>query len=381
MTHPYEHAIKAHLRDRLGSASHSMRHLDDVLGYARALGATCGGDPDVLTAAALLHDLGRNDKRLHGAASADKSAEMALDILTSVAFPAEKIPAVLQAIREHDQPELRPTQLEGRILKDADFLAGFGAVGIARAALWTGESGGTLDDLIDRLERKMAARIASLEFPQSRTQAGGDYLFVRLFLEKLRAPKSMPLRLTAPYVVIEGVSGAGKSTQADLLAGAYAAALRLREPTDWFREMRGATAADLTAQAHLLLLDRYLNLRPQIESALSAGTPVISDRSYLSSMVYQSDAPLSMGLVALMHQIVPQPTHLFLLDLSPAEALRRIEGRGGERGRFETPELLALHRERFLELRAYFPQMQVIDAAAHSPADIHAHIRAAVTDL
>lgn len=376
----YEDAIKAHLRDRLDSASHSLDHLDAVLSYARGLAATYGGDDDVLTAAALLHDLGRNDKRLHGAASAEQSAQLARGILDAVAFPAEKIPLVLVAIGEHDQPELRPTALEGRILKDADFLAGFGAVGIARAALWTGESGGTIDNLLDRLERKMPARLASLEFPQSRQQAAGEYLFVRLFVEKLRAPAVMSPLPRAPYVVIEGISGAGKSTQADLLAGCFGAALRLHEPTPWFKPLRDSLAADLTAQAHLLLLDRYLNLRPQIESALASGTPVISDRSYLSSMVYQSEPPLSAGLVALLHQIIPQPTHLFLLDVPAETALHRIEARGGERGRFETPDRLAAHRARFLSLRAYFPHMQVIDADAHTPAEIHDHLRAAVLE-
>src|SRR5690606_8106417 len=151
--------------------------------------------------AVLLHDLGRNDKRIHGAASAQRSADDALGLLESVGFPPELIPAVQQAIAEHDQPDLRPPTLEGRILKDADFLAGFGATGVIRAALWTGESGGTMDDLRERLETKMAARISSLEFEQSRQQAMHDYLFVRLFLEQLESDAPMVTLPSAPYIV------------------------------------------------------------------------------------------------------------------------------------------------------------------------------------
>jgi len=378
----YEHAIRSVLRGSLGSASHSMDHLDRVLGYALALHQTYGGDLDVITAAVLLHDLGRNDKGIHGAASAQRSADDAQAILERVSFPAEIIPAVRQAIAEHDQPSLRPTTLEGRILKDADFLAGFGATGILRVALWTGESGGTMDDLRERLETKMAARIASLEFEQSRYQAMQDYLFVRLFLEQLDSDAPMVTLPPAPYVVIEGISGSGKSTQAEMLATRYAQEgydpVRLHEPTPWYREMRAnldARQRDRQTQLLLLLTDRYINVRFPIQDAQNEGQPVISDRSYLSSMVYQSETGwLSAANIAYLHTLVPQPTHLFLLDLPAEDALERIDLRveagSAPRGDFETLEQLTVHRERYLALADYFPHLKRIDATLPED-DIH----------
>src|SRR5688572_30535404 len=238
----YESAIRAALRPYLGSGSHQIDHLNRVLSYAMRLRETYGGDADVLAAAALLHDLGRSDKTLQGTASAQKSVEIARGILEGVQFPAERIPPVLQAIGEHDQPSLRPSTLEGRILKDADFLAGFGAVGIARVAMWTGETGGTMDDLIHRLKNKMAARIASLEFEQSRYHALREYGFVRLYLDSLLSDAPMLPLPPAPYVVIEGISGSGKSTQADLLAAHYRQEgrdpVQLHEPTAWYKDTR-----------------------------------------------------------------------------------------------------------------------------------------------
>lgn len=387
----FEYAIRSVLRGMLGSASHSMDHLDRVLDFALALQETYGGDIDTLTAAVLLHDLGRNDKAIHGAASAQRSAEDALAILETVGFPAELIPPVQQAIAEHDQPDVRPTTLEGRILKDADFLAGFGATGIVRAALWTGESGGTMDDLRERLETKMSARIASLEFEQSRQQAMQDYLFVRLFLEQLESDAPMVTLPPAPYIVIEGISGSGKSTQADLLARRYAQRgfepVRLHEPTPWYKEMRNALDArqrDRQTQLLLLLTDRYINVRFPIQDAQNSGEPVISDRSYLSSMVYQSSTGwLSAANVAYLHTLVPQPTHLFLLDLPAESALERIEERleagESERGDYETLEQLTVHRDRYQDLAAYFPQLRMIDAELPQ-AEIHEIIWQAVAD-
>lgn len=380
----YEAAIKTQLRDRLDSPSHDLTHLDTVLAYARSLGVTYGGDPDILTAAALLHDLGRNDPRLHGAASAARSAEMARDILAAVDFPPDRIEPTLLAIREHDQPDVRPASLEGRILKDADFLAGFGATGIVRAALWTGESGGTQADLLDRLERKMPARIASLEFEQSRQHARRDYLFVRLFLDRLHMDKTLRPLAAAPYVVIEGISGAGKSTQAKLLANRFdflgPESLYLHEPTPFFKDVRdfiGADKTDRHYQTLLLLLDRYVTLRPQLETALANGQPIVADRSYLSTMVYQADPAsdwLSAAHIAQLHSLLPQPTHLILLDLPADHAFARIEARGGERGSHETLELLRQHRERFLALRHDFPHMQVIDVTGREVDVVHASI-------
>lgn len=386
----YEHAIRSALRGSLGSASHSMDHLDRVLGYALALRETYGGDLDVITAAVLLHDLGRNDKAIHGAASAQRSADDAQTLLQQVGFPAEIIPAVQQAIAEHDQPDLRPATLEGRILKDADFLAGFGATGIVRAALWTGESGGTMDDLRHRLETKMAARIASLEFEQSRHQAMQDYLFVRLFLEQLDSDAPMLTLPPAPYVVIEGISGSGKSTQAEMLATRFAQEgydpVRLHEPTPWYKEMRAnldARQRDRQTQLLLLLTDRYINVRFPIQDAQNAGQPVISDRSYLSSMVYQSETGwLSAANIAYLHTLVPQPTHLFLLDLPAEDALERIDVRVeaglAPRGDFETLEQLTVHRERYQSLADYFPHLRVIDATL-SEDEIHELIWQAVS--
>jgi uncharacterized protein len=102
------------------------------------IGAGLHYDPDVVVAAAWLHDLGvfvgHRPEDPDGLAHWDHVAyacSRGPAILREVGFPEEKIPAVLSAIREH-QPADEPTTLEATILRDADILEQLGAIGILR---------------------------------------------------------------------------------------------------------------------------------------------------------------------------------------------------------------------------------------------------------
>jgi len=389
-TSPYEMAIRERLSKLNLSASHGFEHIDMVLSYAIELQATYGGDLDVITAAALMHDLGRSDPSYRGTESAIQSMQSASVLLEDIGFPAEKILLVNQAIIEHDQPSLRPSTLEGRILKDADFLAGFGAMGIIRSAMWTGETGGNMSNLVERLESKMLARLASLEFEQSRYHGMREYLFVKLFIDQLRSTGTLISLPSVPYILIEGISGSGKSTQVEMLHNRYKSiglmTVTLHEPTPWYRQIRSSLAvneSDHSTQLLLLLLDRYLNVRKAILDASVAGYPIISDRSYLSSMVYQAgEGWLSSANIAYLHSILPQPTQIFLLDIRAQEAIHRIEERTtaikAPLGEHETLEQLDLHRQRFLSLIDFFPHMHIIDTQI-GPQAVHEQIWAVLS--
>jgi uncharacterized protein len=97
-------------------------------------------DDDVIFAAALLHDLGvfighrpEDPAALshwdHVAYACDKVPAL----LAGFSFPAEKLPAVLACIRQH-QPHDEPTSFEATLLRDADILEQLGAIGILRTA-------------------------------------------------------------------------------------------------------------------------------------------------------------------------------------------------------------------------------------------------------
>jgi uncharacterized protein len=103
-----------------------------------AIGADLDYDRDIVEAAAWLHDLGvfvgNRPEELNALVAWDHVAfacSEAPAILRQAGFPEEKIPAVLDAIRQH-QPKDDPATLEAVILRDADILEQLGAIGILR---------------------------------------------------------------------------------------------------------------------------------------------------------------------------------------------------------------------------------------------------------
>ena len=165
--------------------AHDQQHIENVLQGVNLLQGIYGGNARILSVAAVLHDIGRSDSSLHGEESRLRSVALAEPILERNDFSPQEICQVCQVILDHDQPDKRPESLEGRILKDADFLDGFGARGILRVIIWTIKSGGSYEDIIHRLKVKMPQRIASLEFPESREIARKNYTLVETFLRGL----------------------------------------------------------------------------------------------------------------------------------------------------------------------------------------------------
>ncbi|MFP6880422.1 MAG: dTMP kinase [Roseibacillus sp.] len=198
----------------------------------------------------------------------------------------------------------------------------------------------------------------------------------------------MPRPYPGSLIVLEGIDGTGKSTQAKLLA----AALReqghrvtlSREPTDGpfgCRLRESATTGRLSPEEELQLFhqDRREHVKTLIEPALQGGEIVILDRYYFSSMAYQGVRgfdPLEIRRVS--EEFAPPPDLLLLLDLSLDTALARIGVRNGEANEFEQRESLQLCSEIFHSVQDDF--VTIIDAD-QSIDEIHAAILGTVTSL
>jgi uncharacterized protein len=126
-------AEKASSADSAHDFSHSLRVLKNALLIAQ----TEGGDPEVLTAAAYLHDISNLPKNHPDSKmSSERSAELAAKILREHGFSEEKLALVKDAILCHSFSRgLTPQTHEGRIFQDADRLDSLGAVGIARTCM------------------------------------------------------------------------------------------------------------------------------------------------------------------------------------------------------------------------------------------------------
>lgn len=190
------------------------------------------------------------------------------------------------------------------------------------------------------------------------------------------------------FITLEGIEGAGKTTQLQNIV-AFAEArgyecVTSREPggTAIGARIRAVLLnpdhRDMDAGTELLLYmaDRVQHIRTFIQPHLAAGRVVLCDRFYDATMVYQGYARgLDKALIASLHRLVCdnlQPDITLLFDLDPkvglARAWRAIDngGRTHEESRFEN-EKLAFHqkvRSGYLDLARLEPQrFRIIDAA------------------
>ncbi len=125
-----EEFARQHLHD--GEIAHDYKHVDRVRRHALRIAVEEGyPHSDRVQAVALLHDIALKQveqRRDHG----HVGAAMAADFLRENAlFDDEAIEEIAHAIRWHDSVKQEPGQLLA-ILRDADMLEIFGAVGLVR---------------------------------------------------------------------------------------------------------------------------------------------------------------------------------------------------------------------------------------------------------
>ena len=126
---------------------HGPDHTERVHNLALHIGRLMNARLDILSAAALLHDIGRSHEMLSQGkiCHAAKGAEMSRAILTGLDFSAEMQEAILHCIEAHRYRNNKiPETLEAKILFDADKLDSIGAIGIGRAFLFAGQVGARL---------------------------------------------------------------------------------------------------------------------------------------------------------------------------------------------------------------------------------------------
>ena len=167
------------------------------------------------------------------------------------------------------------------------------------------------------------------------------------------------------FIVFEGIDGAGKTTQVELLAQNLASLGRevslSAEPTTLpsgkaiRRALSGEEKRSECEMATMFVLDRIahnINSEFGIRTLTEKGIDVISDRYYYSSLAYQGSAT-DYAWVKSMNMNSPEIRHPDLciyLDLLPEESLARIS-RGRESVEiYENIEKLTAVRNKFLSV-------------------------------
>jgi len=120
--------------------AHDSGHLERVVRSAALLGEAEGANPDIVWAAAWLHDCVHVPKDSPGRARASRlCAQAAAAFLHDGNWPQLQIEAIAHAIEAHSfTAGIEPTTVEAKVVQDADRLDALGAHGLSRNLMLAG---------------------------------------------------------------------------------------------------------------------------------------------------------------------------------------------------------------------------------------------------
>ncbi|MDD1776056.1 MAG: dTMP kinase [Candidatus Methanomethylicus sp.] len=188
------------------------------------------------------------------------------------------------------------------------------------------------------------------------------------------------------FIALEGVDGAGSSTQTkmlvDMLVDRGFDAVATKEPNpDGFiepviRRFLSGSSETPALDALLFAADRIDHVEHFIKPWLIAKKVVVSDRYIESSIAYQTSQGLSESWVISINRGAIKPDATLIMDIDPVISLRR---KTTSPERYEREEFLGKVRSKFLE-RASKKGYDVIDASL--PIDsVHANIVKSILPL
>ena len=186
------------------------------------------------------------------------------------------------------------------------------------------------------------------------------------------------------YIVLEGIDGAGKSTQIKMLKEWLESnGLRVEtivEPTDMevgklIRKLltrSDATSDTMQKTLGLLFAADRLILMDKIEQLEKDNIVVISDRSFYSSLSYQDPQ----DWIKEINKFAKIPDLVLLLDLDVKKSVERCDGTD----EFENEEFLIGVKQNYLDLAESNDNFKIIDAN-NGPNKVSSDIKKAVAPL
>jgi len=163
-------------------SSHDKDHVERVVKIAEYIAKKEGADLKIVLKAAELHDIARSQ-----ADHASKSAEIARNILKKEGYSKEFIEKVAHAIEAHSfSKRIKPRTLEAKVLSDADKIDAIGATGVARAFLYSGEHGRSIEETLKHFEEKLLKLKDLIYTETGRKIAESRHKFLTDFYNRLK---------------------------------------------------------------------------------------------------------------------------------------------------------------------------------------------------
>ena len=195
------------------------------------------------------------------------------------------------------------------------------------------------------------------------------------------------------FLVIEGVDGSGKSTQAKLLAESLNKSfdvLHTFEPTtgEWGSKIRESFVSgkplNFMDELQAFTEDRLEHVKGEIMPALDSGVVVVCDRFYQSTIAYQgarSGMPQFVdSLRETQMKTFPRPDATFFLDVNLEEAAERLQTSRPQINYMEKLPLQKKIRANYLALSQFDSSMHVIHGG-DSVEDVHAKLHEAALEI
>jgi len=201
------------------------------------------------------------------------------------------------------------------------------------------------------------------------------------------------LKKNVTFIVLEGLDGAGTSTQCALLVEWLQQlghqVIATREPTDgpWGQQARHALRGDISLSplslAFTFMADRAHHLIELRERSVP-GTVIISDRYFFSYLAYQqTDSSKSPEWFLKTVEPLPLPDLTVFLDVPPAVCVARMQQRSSQIERFEQLTMLERIDGAYRRIFIVYAQQgyNIVNIDGQPPADaVQAALHMVVTD-
>ena len=185
----------------------------------------------------------------------------------------------------------------------------------------------------------------------------------------------------AYLITVDGISGAGKTTQINLLEHyireTYGMEVhRFKEPTDFIRqtlkEYRRSPKAkrDPLVETYLFIADRRNQFICEIEPLLNEDCVILMDRSKYSAYAYQGK-DIALEHILELNSFFPDSDLALFLLCEPETAVERIKSRGKDKSADEVLEYVRTLKSRFETVASVLPNVYLVNSEGGETAVFH----------